>query len=191
MDEGELIRRARRGDQGAFRALVETHQAMVYRLAYRLTGSPEDAADLTQEVFLRLWRGLEGFQGRSALSTWLYRLTSNAAVDLLRREGRRSALPLETGEGEALQIPDPGPTPEGALERQEEREAVRRGLAALSPDHRQVLLLRELEGLSYREIARELGLEEGTVKSRIARARLALRAELLRDGNFFAGPPSK
>lgn len=192
MSEQELIQAARSGDQRAFAALVEANQAMVYSLAYRMTGNSEDAADLTQEAFLNAWRGLARFQGQASFSTWLYRLTSNACIDFLRREKRRSALSLtlEPDEEESRQaeVSDERWSPEALLDRQESLQAVRRALGQLSDEHREVLLLRELEGLSYREIAQALGLEEGTVKSRIARARLALRDFLLQSGNFF--PPS-
>jgi len=178
MTDAELVSKAKSGDREAFGALVEGHQAMVYSLAFRMVGNPEDAADLTQEAFLSAWRALGGFDGRSAFGTWLYRLTSNACIDFLRRESRRGALSMtragEDGE-EQLEVPDDRYAPERMLARQEARQALERGLRRLSPEHRQILLLRELEGLSYAEIARRLRLEEGTVKSRIARARLALR----------------
>ena len=190
MEEQELIRLVKKGDQEAFRSLVEAHQQRVYNLAYRMVGDAEDAADLTQEVFLSLWRGLGSFRGESALSTWLYRLTSNAAIDLLRRRKRRPVVSLTTEDQEVLDLPDDSASPQKELEKRELREAVRQGLDRLSPDHRQVLLLREMEGLSYREIGEVLHLEEGTVKSRIARARLALRDYLLKTGNFSPGGSS-
>ena len=196
MTESELVRAARSGDQSAFEALVKANQAMAYQLAYRMTGNPEDAADLTQEAFLNAWRGLAAFDGRASFSTWLYRLTSNACIDFLRREKRRVSLSMtledeEDEEGRQAQLPDSRYSPERELEKKEAAEAVRRGLAALSDEHREVLVLRELEGLSYTEIAQTLSLEEGTVKSRIARARLALREFLQKEGNFFETPASK
>lgn len=195
MTEQELVAAARSGDPDAFARLVESNQTKVYNLAYRMTGNPEDAADLTQEAFLNAWRGLARFGGQSAFSTWLYRLTSNACIDFLRRQGRRETLSMTVEENgdEARQAerPDERWSPERELERREAKEALEAGLAALSPDHRQVLLLRELEGQSYSEIAQSLALEEGTVKSRIARARLALRDFLKKSGNFSGPPPSK
>ena len=196
MTESELVRAARSGDQGAFEALVKANQAMAYQLAYRMTGNPEDAADLTQEAFLNAWRGLAAFDGRASFSTWLYRLTSNACIDFLRREKRRVSLSMtledeEDEEGRQADLPDERFSPQRELEKKEAAEALRRGLAALTPEYREILTLRELEGYSYQELSRELGLEEGTVKSRLARARLALREFLQKDGNFFEVPSSK
>lgn len=195
MTERELVSAAQGGDQDAFARLVERSQDKVYHLAYRMTGSPEDAADLTQEAFLNAWRGLARFGGQSTFSTWLYRLTSNVCIDFLRRQSRREALSMTVeepgGESRQADLPDERWSPERALARREDLRALEEALAALSPDHRQVLLLREIEGLSYAEIAQCLGLEAGTVKSRIARARLALRDLLQQSGNFSAAPSSK
>lgn len=185
-DETQLIRRAQGGDRDAFAQLLARFEKPVYHQALRMVGHAEDAADLTQEVFLKVWQGLPSFQGDSSFSTWLYRLTSNACIDFLRREKRRrGTLSLDDEERELVaQLPDPAPTPQRALEQRELRQALAEGLAQLSDEHRQVLILRELNGLSYDEIAQALCLSPGTVKSRIARARLALRKILLEDGNF-------
>lgn len=194
MDEASLIRAAQQGDQSAFARLVEANQGRIYSLCYRMTGNSEDAADLTQEAFLNAWRGLGSFGGQAAFSTWLYRLASNACIDFLRREKRRMALSMtqeEDEEGRQTDLPDERWAPERELERKELQTAVKEGLSTLSPEHRQVLLLRETEGLSYQEIAQCLSLEEGTVKSRIARARLALKEFLVKNGNFSFPPPSK
>ena len=192
MTDLELVTAAQQGDQAAFGALVEKYQAMAYSQALRMVGNPDDAADATQDAFLNAWRALPGFQGQSSFSTWLYRLTSNACIDLLRRSKRRPTLSItvadEDEEGpQETDIPDERWSPERELERKETRQTVRSGLSALSPEHREVLALREFEGLSYQEIAQLLELEEGTVKSRIARARLALREFLLNSGYF--SPP--
>lgn len=195
MTEEELIAKAAKGDQDAFAQLLELHQGKVYGLTLRLTGSPEDAMELTQETFFNAWRGLPSFHGESKFSTWLYRLATNATIDFTRREKRRRAVPTTSLSPDedavtVMDIPDHRFTPQDELERRELQEAIRRGLGQLSEEHRQVLVLREFEGLSYGEIAQLLHIEEGTVKSRISRARLALRKILLADGNFSTAPAS-
>lgn len=190
MTEAELIAKAQLGDEDAFAQLLDAHQGKVYGLTLRLTGSPEDAMELTQETFFNAWRGLPSFHQDSKFSTWLYRLATNVTIDFLRREKRRrslsvTSLSVDNDETErVLDVPDHRFTPQGEAERRELQEAVHRGLAQLSDEHRQVLVLRELNGLSYSEIAQVLDIEEGTVKSRISRARMALRKILLEDGNF-------
>lgn len=194
--EQDLVQRARQGDQDAFAALVEEHQNRVYHLLLRMTGNPDDAAELSQEAFLNAWRGLPSFQGNSSFSTWIHRLASNVGLDFLRREKRRQEIsmtvPLDAGgdDGDARQteIPDERHSPERHAQQNELKETLAAALGTLSQDHRQVLVLREVGGLSYAEIAAQLGVEEGTVKSRIARARTAMKNYLLKTGNFF--PPS-
>ena len=196
MTEQELVARARRGDEAAFEALVTENEKRIYNLCRRLTGNQEDAAELTQEAFLNAWRGLGRFQGESSFSTWLYRLATNACIDFLRKEKRRQSLSMTVSlddeeEARQVELPDERYAPEGALERAEARRAVAEGLERLTLEHRQVLVMREIHGLSYAEIGQVLGLEEGTVKSRIARARGALRKVLTERGNLFGEPSSK
>ena len=196
MTEQELVARARRGDESAFEALVTENEKRIYNLCRRLTGNQDDAAELTQEAFLNAWRGLGRFQGESSFSTWLYRLATNACIDFLRKEKRRQSLSMTVSlddeeEARQVELPDERYAPEGALERAEARRAVAEGLERLTLEHRQVLVMREIHGLSYAEIGQVLGLEEGTVKSRIARARGALRKVLTERGNLFGEPSSK
>ena len=187
-DDQRLAALAARGDQDAFAQLVERYAGMVYSLALQRVGAHHDAEDIAQTVFFKAWKALPGYRGEAALSTWLYRLTSNVCIDHLRREKRQRTVPLtrlddEDGE-RPLDLPDPDPGPEERAEQSERRAALRRAVAQLPEDQRAALLLRESGGLSYSEIAAALRVPEGTVKSRIARARLQLREILSRDGNF-------
>ena len=195
MTEQELVSLAKRGDTDAFEQLILSSQDRVYTLCLRMTGNQEDALDLAQETFLNAWRGLPAFQGSSSFSTWVYRLASNACIDFLRKRKRRQQqevpAPWENEEPSVPEPADPGATPEEEMERSELRRAVERGLQALPEHHRKILIMREISGLSYQEISEALELDLGTVKSRIARARLALKNFLLQDGNFFQGDPSK
>lgn len=194
MTERELVQKAQSGDQDAFAQLIRDNETRIYTLALRMTGSREDAQDLAQEAFLSAWRALSSFKGDATFSTWVYRLTSNACIDHLRKQKRRQEVvqtqSLDDEERGSIDLPDRRFDPQTELERGELRAAVERGLAAL-PDHqRQILVMRELSGLSYQEISDVLQMDLGTVKSRIARARSALRKRLTGDGNFFSPPSS-
>ena len=184
------IAAAQKGDQEAFAALVRLYEKRVLALTRWMCKNPADAEEAAQEAFLSAWQGLPFFRGESSFSTWLYRLASNACVDLLRREGRHQAAagPSLDDEEAPLDVADGTPGPQEAAERRELREQIEEGLRALTPEHRQVLLLREMHQLSYDEIADTLELDVGTVKSRISRGRRQLRKFLLEKGNF--SPPS-
>ena len=197
-EELRLIRLVLAGETEAFEALVLAHEKNVYNLALRMTGDPQDAEDMAQEAFLKAYRSLGDFRGESRFSVWLYRVVSNVCLDFLRRRSRRPSVSLteEDDEGEELQrdVPDERFSPEALLERKLTREAVRAGLRELPEEQRQILLLREIEGLSYEEIGEILDLEPGTVKSRIFRARKRLCAFLLREGNIpdeFTSKPAR
>ena len=186
--EKHCIERVLKGDANAFEHLVHAYEKTVYNLALRTLGNREDAEDVTQEAFLKAYRSLDSFRGDSKFSVWLYRIVSNLCLDLLRSRQRKpvQSLTVEDDDGEIgeLEISDEHFSPEKLLDRKLTRESVQRGLAALPDDARQILLLRELQGMSYEEIGQALGLEPGTVKSRIFRARKRLCAFLLQDGNL-------
>ena len=187
----ELVRAAAKGNTLAFEELVRLHEKKVYALALRMCGNSEDAADAAQEAFLSAWKGLPSFRGEAGFSTWLYRLASNAAIDQLRK-GKRQREEASLDDGELpLDVPDRQPGPQEAAESTELQKAVADGLGELSEDHRQILLMREYQELSYDEIAQALDVDLGTVKSRISRARRALRKILLERGNLSGYLPSK
>ena len=187
--EESLLQRAKNGDQAAFGELVTLYEKKVYALALRMCKHPEDAAEASQEAFLAAWQGLKFFRGEASFSTWLYRLTSNACVDLLRKEQRHRAAagPSLDDEEVYLDVADSAPSPHDIAEKGELKEQIEAGIRALSPEHREVLVLREIHQLSYDEIAETLSLDSGTVKSRISRGRKQLRNFLLKSGNF--SPP--
>ena len=186
--ESEIVRRVLGGDVNAFEQLVTDYEKNVYSIALRMTGNSEDAADMTQEAFIKAYNSLGNFRGDSKFSVWLYRIVSNVCLDYIRSRSRKPSVSLSTenedGEEVEIDIADEEKTPENLLDRRLTRDAVQRGLQSLPPDHRQILLLREIQGLSYEEISEALGLEVGTVKSRIFRARKKLCAFLVDDGNI-------
>ena len=155
-------------DSSAFEALMHRHESRVYGLAYRMLGNRSDALDATQEVFTSVFRKASSFQGRSAFTTWLYRLATNVCHDSIRRR-KRTAQPAETSDS---------PDPSDRTAEAENRLLVEAALARLPYDQREALVLLEIYGCSYREIAEIAEVAEGTVKSRISRARIAL-AEIL------------
>ena len=182
--ERELVARCREGDPRAFAGLVALHESMVFNLAGRLLGDAEEARDVAQEVFLQVYRRLGRFEGRSSLKTWIYRIVVNQCHNR-RRFWQRHGRDKE----EALDERFATPVPRGRDEwhaspyeqtRQNERaRKVQAALLQLSFDQRSVLVLREVEGLSCEEVASALGIPDGTVKSRLSRAREALRQRLI------------
>lgn len=187
MEDKQIIEQVLAGDNDAFGALVERYQNRVYNLALRMCGNRDDAFDLAQEAFFRAWRSLEGFQFESAFSTWLFRLTANVCLDWLRARKRRPTVSLTTVDDEEetveLELPDPAKGPEALLLAAEDRAALARAMNQLPVEYRQILTMRAINDLSYTEIAEILQIKEGTVKSRLSRARLALRNKLLQNGN--------
>ena len=186
--EAMIVRKVLQGDVNAFEKLVTEYERAVYAIAQRMTGNAEDAADMTQETFIKAYNSLSSFRGDSKFSVWLYRIANNVCLDFLRSRSRKPTVSLsaedDDGEETQLDIADESQSPELLLENALTRDAVRRGLDSLPPDYKQILLLREIQGLSYEEIAAALGIESGTVKSRIFRARKRLCTFLIEDGNI-------
>lgn len=180
-DEMELVRRCQGGDLKAFDELMLRHEKKVYSLCYRMSRAPEDAADLTQEAFIKAYRALPAFKGRSSFSTWLFRIVTNTCLDQRRRQSSQPNLlsldrTVDTGEGFINpEVEGGGPDPLAWAEQRETQAEIRVLLALLPAEYRLVLVMRDLEGYSYEEIAAVLGLNMGTVKSRLSRARAKLR----------------
>ena len=181
--EAALIQRCAAGEEGACAELVAGHERMVYTLSLNLLGDRDEALDLSQEVFLRVFRTLHGFRGQSSLKTWIYRIVINQARNRQRfwRRRRRAdqvSLDQHVAEHGDLSQPGDGTSPDRAFARKELASRLWSALNDLPFDQRTVVVLREIDGLSYDEIAFSLGVAVGTVKSRLTRARQALRHQL-------------
>lgn len=186
--EREIVRKASAGDMAAFEQLVALYEKKIYMLAYRNLGNEQDALDISQEVFLRVFRFLPGFKGDSSFSTWIYRIAVNLCKDYVKKRRYGTEVPLyQQGEDEEeyqIEVSDFRFNPESEAERKEMVEELGKALDTLSDQHREVLVMREISGKSYLEIAELLKLDVGTVKSRISRAREKLREYLTKSGTF-------
>ena len=180
--DAALAERCGRGDDQACRELIDEHERMVYVLGYQLLGNHDEALELSQEVFLRVFRTIARFQGRSTLRTWIYRIVINSARNRQRWWGRWRAcfVPLDPHIRSHGDPPAPtqSASPEQALSQKELADRVWRALATLPLEQRSAIILRELHGMHYAEIAFSLGVPTSAVKSRLSRARAALRKEL-------------
>jgi len=176
MSDGEIIARVRAGDTAAFADLVRRHQDRVYGMALRATGRSEDAEDLAQEVFLSVFRGLEGFKGDAKFTTWLYRIAWNRCADWLRRNRKPGRRTVRLEEAEALA--DGAADPAAETIGRDERLGLRRALDGLEEHYRSVVELACIQGLSYAEVGAALGLPVKTVETRLYRARRLLRDRL-------------
>ncbi len=189
-----FVEKLRAGDEKAFERLVKSCEKRVYLLALRYTGSASDAMDISQEVFIKAYRSIRSFKGESTPETWVYRIAVNTALDFIRRAARANETSLYTadvdGGEKQREIPDDSYSPEPAAERADLTQTLSRAIAALPEEYRQVLVLRDVNGLSYARIGEILGLNEGTVKSRLFRARARLADMLRASGNFPAGASS-
>lgn len=181
-----LVASALRGDKNAYRALVERYQQRVFYVAFEITRSREDAEDVAQETFVKAYLSLKDFKGESSFYTWLYRIAFNMAIDVRRKTGRRGGQAVELDErhvGATVEtMSAPGPAPDVALQNQQEMQHLARALNELSEEHRIVMTLREIDGLSYEEIADVLGISKGTVMSRLHYARKRLQSVLAQHG---------
>jgi RNA polymerase sigma-70 factor (ECF subfamily) len=179
----ELVQRARQDDREAFRELVERYQRKIAALALGMLRNREDALDIVQETFTKAYQSLDRFKGDAAFYTWVYRIAYNLCVDHQRRGAKQPQLSLDMeapGQAASVAIPD-GPRPDQPFDRARDAEIGRRvqeAIRELTPDHRAVILLRELEGLSYEEISQVLECPKGTVMSRLHYARRQLQARL-------------
>lgn len=182
-DEQKLIKRCQNGDIQAFRALVERYEDRIYALACSITGNPETAKDAAQEAFVRAYKALKNFEGKSSFYTWLYRIATNVCLNAAQKETRRLDSVSLDGLQEKQEISPERffgtEAPENDIERIDLRQQIDKVLNHLSPDHRAVVVLKDIEDLSQEEIADTLGISVGTVKSRLSRARAHLKDLLM------------
>lgn len=179
-----LVAAAAAGDHKAFEELVTLYERMVYGVAYQLVKNAEDAFDIAQEVFLKAYVALPYFEHRCKFSSWLYRITQNASLDFIRKAGRIQKDSLSAEDAPEWTVRDCEPSPDELVERAERGHMLQQAMACLSKQHQEVILLRDMQGYSYEDIAEMLSVETGTVKSRLHRARRKL-CKYLRERNFF------
>jgi RNA polymerase sigma-70 factor, ECF subfamily len=185
LDDLELVNQCRTGDQAAFKELVERYQRKVYQIAFGLVRNREDALDITQEAFIRVHRYLENFKGSSSFYTWVYRIVVNLCIDHLRKDEKMQTLDYDdslehAGAPEQELQPSQAETlPGEVLDRKELRGQIRQALEALSPTHRAIIIMREVEDLSYSEMAEIMNCSKGTIMSRLFHARRRLQQALL------------
>ncbi|WP_286680170.1 sigma-70 family RNA polymerase sigma factor [Tepidanaerobacter sp. EBM-49] len=188
--EGELIYRAKRGDMSAFEDLISGYEKKVYNTVYRFFNNAEDAMDVSQEIFIKIFTSLDKFRGESSFSTWLYRIAVNTCIDFSRKH-REATLPIheESEIHNHLNLGTPTQLPEEFIENKEIRQAIADAINMLPEEQKICVILRDVQGFSYAEIGEILNCSLGTVKSRLYRGRRNLR-ELLKDMGIFSQAPS-
>jgi RNA polymerase sigma-70 factor, ECF subfamily len=183
ISDAECVRRLQSGDTDVFEVLVRRHEKTIFNLVYRMLGDYDEAAETSQEVFLSAYRAIDRFRGDANFSTWLYRIALNHTSTKRRSLNRRQQRSVAIEETEPVRDPQPGPAE--TMERTELRDHVQKALNSLEPDDATVIVLRDLQDIPYDEVARLLEIPVGTVKSRLHRARQALKSQLA--PYFYAG----
>jgi RNA polymerase sigma-70 factor (ECF subfamily) len=188
--EKNLVELSAGGDVEAFETLIQAHQKKVYNIALRMTKNPEDAQELAQDTFVRAFVAIKKFRCEASFSTWLYRIAMNVCTDFLRKRNKAIVVSMEQGavgseNEQPIQLAEEGPGPDELSERRQLKKLVRQAMDSLSAEHRQVLVLRDLMDLSYKDIANTLDVSEGTIKSRINRAREGLKQVILKKPELF------
>ena len=188
-EESLFVLRLKANEDAAYDELVRGYHASIFHVAYRMLGDAAEASDVVQEIFLKVFRNIGGFKGEAALKTWIFKIAFSEILNRLRswkRRYRYATVSLDDNPSakrngyNSPYVADSKPTPEEVLESKEQETAIQQALSRLSSDHRSIIVLRDIEGFSYSEIAEVLGISIGTVKSRIARARSDLKKSLMR-----------
>jgi len=182
--ESLFVLRLKANEDAAYDELVRTYNASIFHVAYRMLGDTAEASDVVQEIFIKVFRNIGSFKGQAALKTWIFRIALSEILNRLRwwkSRHRSSTVSLDDQpNGQEHYVPDSGPSPEEMLESKERELAIQQALGKLSSEHRSIIVLRDIEGFSYTEIADVLGISMGTVKSRLARGREDLKKSLIR-----------
>ena len=183
MDE-LLLRRAQRGDPEAFGRLMEPLEQLVWRVCWHYTGDREASSDCGQEAMIRIWRALDSYRGDCAFESWVYRIAANCCMDWLRKKKRDRSVSMEPMRDQGFDPADTSPGTEAQVIAKDERRRLREAIALLPEDQREALVLTQLERVSYEEAARMLDVSEGTVKSRVNRAKARLKEILTSEGEL-------
>ena len=186
MDE-LLLRRAQSGDPEAFGQLMEPLEQLVWRVCWHYTGNREAAEDCGQEAMIRIWRNLANYRGECALESWVYRIAANCCMDWLRKKKRDKSVSMEPMQEQGFDPADTSPGTEEQVVAKDERQRLREAIARLPDDQREALILTQLEKIPYEEVAQSLGISEGTVKSRVNRAKARLK-EILSEERELSPP---
>jgi len=180
----ELIKKAQQGDSNAFGELIAAYEKFVFNVACRMFGNAQDAEDIAQEALIKAYKNIDKFDFNSSFSTWLYRITTNTCIDEMRKRKGKETYSIDNEDEEtglSLQIKDTAPDASEKVMQQETVSEVRKAIDKLSEEHKMVIILRDIQDLSYEEVADTLGINVGTVKSRLARARKNLKDIILKD----------
>ncbi|QEK12330.1 sigma-70 family RNA polymerase sigma factor [Crassaminicella thermophila] len=185
-----LIKKSKQGDIESFETLIKEHQKLAFNIAYRMLGNIEDAKDATQDAFIKTYKSLNKFKGESGFSTWLYKIVTNTCLDVLRKRKSQKTYSydhqIDTEDGKILRdLPDERNIPEIIVERREHQRNIQEAINCLSEHYKTVIVLRDIKGFSYEQISKILDCSEGTIKSRISRARKALKFEIEKNRELY------
>ncbi len=189
--ERQLVQKCKNGDIRSFELLIESYQKKIFNIAFRMLGNQEDALDVTQEVFIKIYKSISSFKEESSLSTWIYRIATNVCLDELRKRKKTKMVsmdsPIQLNGGEInVQMQDQGLHPDELIEQKELKTQIKKAINCLKDEHKIVIILRDINGYSYEEISKIMECSLGTVKSRINRARNSLKSILLKKKELYS-----